>query len=740
VVSLEVVESTGPKLSFVKADSSGRANASGKRIHHREHEHKGVTSFVGIDGEGINTLGEHRYALLGIGDEYITDNSGISWQEAFEFIYAKHRAYEAMCGFFLGYDFNQLFKTLPEQTAWMLLTPKGIELRRPKRSPNPHPFPVRLDGWEFDMLGMKRLKLRPKLCDCPIGEGHKLCKCKKPPWHYVCDSGPFFQQSLLAVIDPSKWKEPIVSPEEYEIILEGKRRRADATRVDDDMIRYNQLENRVLCRALGALDRGFREIGVVLPPSRWFGPGQAAQTWLRSETVKPTRKLQGIPDYFMDAARKSYFGGWFEIMAHGIIPGETHEYDINSAYPYIISKLPCLEHGTYSRGEGLPSVAENELCLVRARVWSRSALSHHPEKNKQYIGSMLHRGNDGNIWRPTATEGWFWWHELEAAIGAKCVQPLPRKPRSNLHPICYEWVKYSPCNCFPPMRRVVSLYLRRQAVGKDSPLGKGAKTSYNSMYGKFAQSVGSPVYGNPIYASLITAGCRTMILNAIASHPIGKKDVTMVATDAVYFRTPHPNLPIGEGLGKWGHKSRRNMCQFKPGVYWDDSARRAISNGSSPHFKARGVNARDFASQISSVDSQFREMVPGKYWTRWPRVEFNISFALTSCSQALARNDWETAGFVDQGTAVQSSDPHIKRTGVYWDNDCWRTEPWTPSLTIDYDEMTSHWEIESVPYEKRFGLEDPFSWESRELLGVSPDGNIGDLFSFALKGANDESA
>lgn len=711
-----------------------RTNNQGKRIHHAE---PGVREFVGIDGEGINVNGEHRYALLGIGNQYITDNTGILWDDAFAFMYEHYSKGRAITGFYLGYDFNQLFKTLPEERARMLLTPAGRAARQ-SRGKSPMPFPVRYRNWEFDILGMKRLKLRPKFCDCEFQPGKPACKCRKPPWLYVCDTGPFFQQSFLAVIDPTKWVEPIVSPEEYEIIREGKAKRAAATRVDDDMIRYNQMENNILCRALRALDTGFRGMDVILPPSKWFGPGQAAQAWLRVQGVKPTKDLLPcIPDYYLEAARKSYFGGWFEIMMHGIVPGVTHEYDINSAYPHIISELPCLEHGTYSRGEGLPNVRENELCLVRARVWSRSALSHHTAAQKQYIGAMLHRGKDGNIWRPTVTEGWFWWHELEAAIAAGVVQRIPRKPRSHLHPICYEWVKYCPCDCFPPMRRIVSLYLRRQAVGKDTPLGKGAKTSYNSMYGKFAQSVGAPVFGNPIYASLITAGCRKMILDAIATHPIGKKDVAMVATDAVYFRTPHPSLTIGEGLGEWGHKARRNICLFKPGVYWDDAARAAIANCESPNFKARGINARDFASQISSADSQFQEMQPKKHWCKWPEIRFNISFSLTSCSQALDRNDWETAGYVTEREALQSANPQVKRTGVYWDNDVWRTEPYEPYPTVNEDELTSEWQVESTPYEKKFGLEDPFSWESKEAMGLSPDGNIGDLFSFALKGATD---
>lgn len=725
-----------------------RLNEAGKRIHHRSDEPRGVRDFVGIDGEGITINGEHRYVLLGlynkdgsIGDKLV-NNEGISWQEAFEFIYEHYRKGLAFCGFFLSYDFNQLFKTLPQERAAMLLTKEG-RAKRQRKGKNPAPWPVECDGWEFDLLGMKRLKIRPKACEHLRQKGRRICKCKTNPWLYINDTGPFFQQSFLRVINPKSWKEPVVSDEEYAKIERGKAHRSDAGVVDADMVEYNRLENQVLCRVLGELDKGFREIGVCLPPSKWFGPGQAAQAWLISNAVKKTKELESvIPDWFFDAARKSYFGGWFEIMMHGILPGDTWEYDINSAYPYIISQLPCLEHGTYSRGEGYPeNVGEKDLVLVRARVWTRSAVSHHPASSKCHIGAMLHRDRDGNISRPTVTEGWFWWHELEAAKRAKLVQPIPRKPRNELHPICHEWVKYTPCDCFPPMRRIISLYLRRQAVGKDTPLGKGAKTSYNSMYGKFAQSVGSPIFGNPIYASLITAGCRAMICDAIASHPRGKSDVSMVATDAVYFRSRHPYLTTGEGLGEWGEKHRRNICQFKPGVYWDDASRAAANNGQSADFKARGISAADFASQLQRIDGLFRE------WDRnpigednspnWPKVSFQTGFSVVTCTQALEWDAWEKAGSVGPKLSIQSSDPSLKRTGLYWDGELFRSEPHTPTLVLNLNELTSHWEVESTPYEKRFGLNDPFSWESKESLGVSPEGRISDLIAFAFKAVNE---
>jgi hypothetical protein len=709
-----------------------RSNAKGVRIHHGM---PGAVRFCAIDGEGIDRDGSHRYALLGVGNDQLINENGLDWRDVFAFMYSHYSKGTAFVGFFLGYDFNQWFKTLPPERAAMLLTDEGRAKRR-RRGKNPAPFPVECQGWEFDMLGMKRLKLRPKSCEHKAERGVRACKCRKHPWMYVCDVGGFFQQSFLSVINPKGWKEPVVTPEEYATIEEGKAGRSDQYQVTPDMRRYNALENETLCRVLGALDAGLRDIGVYLPPSKWFGPGQSAQAWLVNEGVKRSRDIRSlIPDWFYEAALSSYFGGWFELMMHGLIKGPSHEYDINNAYPYIISKLPCLEHGEYTRGQGVPTVKEGELCLIRARIWSRAP----SYTGKQYIGAMLHREPNDKIHRPTVTEGWFWWHEIQAAIRGKCVQPF-RSSSDRLHPRCYEWVKYNPCKCPAPMARIVELYARRLAMGKDSPLGKAAKTTYNSAYGKFAQSVGTPVFGNAIYASLITAGCRTMILDAIASHPIGAKDVAMVATDAVYFVHPHPKLPVSERLGEWSHKERTNLCLFKPGVYWDDASRQSIMAGETPSLKSRGLSARDFGPQIERIDKQFAEWgngIPSD--ESWPMVQFRTAFSMVTCLQAIQRNDWGIAGYVSSNeTRRQTSTPYDKRTSPYYDEEyrVVRTEPRTPEYIHkknEQGEWHAYWDCTSSPYTKRIGPDDPFSDESRSVMGMTPDGNAYDLIGYAWK-------
>lgn len=696
-----------------------------------------------VDGEGMTVYAVdskgtcerlHNYILLSVGDKSISNVRGLGWQEVCTFLYDSFEESPRATygGYYLGYDFTQWIKNLPQDRAACLLSQEGISSRRHRNGPVPHP--VEYDGWQFDILGAKRFKLRPKDCSCPV----VTCKCKKRPWLYVCDTGPFWQCSFMAAINPEKWEKPIVTPEEYELIREGKERRSTA-KLDSQMIRYNVMENEIGSRLTRELDEGFRSLGVILKPSQWIGPGQAAQEWLKGRAPKSEDVKIWAPEYFLDAARDSYFGGWFEIFAHGLIPGESHEYDINSAYPYIIAGLPCLEHGTYSEGIGKPQYRQGDLLLVRARVWShKSNERSNKKRDRRYVGAMLHRDGEGRISRPQLTEGWYWWHELQAAVRAKCVV----QPREAQY---FEWVKYEPCDCKEPLWEIKNLYERRIQVGKNTPLGKSCRLIANSAYGKFAQSVGTPLFGNPIYASLITAGCRTLILNAIATHPEGQRAVLMVATDGVYFTSEHTNLPVSSKLGEWEHGVKKNMCLFKPGAYWDDATRQAIREGKAPQFKARGISARHFAGQLQAVDDMFASwngVPPSDYpWndtgSRWPVVRFTTGFAMTTALQAVVRGAWDTAGDVKDFEATQNADPYEKRCNVYYDPEdgIYRSEPHFPAWAYNPRKPDeSDYICKSYPYKKRFGMDNPWSQEYSEGMGMTPDGPVGFLFKSIVTG------
>lgn len=119
----------------------------------------------------------------------------------------------------------------------------------------------------------------------------------------------------------------------------------------------------------------------------------------------------------------------------------------------------------------------------------------------------------------------------------------------------------------------------------------------------------------------------------------------------------------------------------------------------------------------------------------WPKVRFTSRFAMTTALQALMRGDWKAAGEIStEKLLVQNSNPEDKRRDVWLDTSIpgrpiYRSEPPEVGRNAIYRHAgniaawgtitdESFW---SVPYEKRFGLEDPFSEESTTEFGISPD-------------------
>ena len=163
----------------------------------------------------------HAYVLVGIGDKQIDTETlsidEIGLEETFEFAYSQFLRPEnrdcVFVGFFLGYDFNSIIKSIPNRLAWKLFNPYGNihseserkdkNDKRPCSSRKPtlssrvrdegKPYPVILTGkrgsWEFDTLDYRQLRLRPFNCKCADPEYHKLhCPAEGcTPDHHLTD-------------------------------------------------------------------------------------------------------------------------------------------------------------------------------------------------------------------------------------------------------------------------------------------------------------------------------------------------------------------------------------------------------------------------------------------------------------------------------------------------------------------------------------------------------------------------
>ena len=692
----------------------------GDRYRHKDAARKrksraaAIPEFIGVDGEGIGRNENHRYVLLGVGDRQLENDRGLNWREAFEFLYEQFKEHPraAFVGFYLRYDFNSMLSYkagFPQNAARMLFTPEGRAQRKikQKRGYNMHSHPVRVDGWEINMLGMKQLQIRPRPEGCECQEHKMKCSHKSLPMMTICDAGSFFAMSFLKVIHPDTWKQdpngPVCTMEQYKRIEKGKNMR-DRHRLDNDMRAYNVEENLLFSVVMDRLARGFHKVGIRPSKDQWYGPGATASKWLAKEgAVKKSRLRQKdgtepalIPKFFWDACKRSYFGGWFEIFSHGLITGKSYNYDINNAYPYASTKLPhiCTDC-KYKRGNGAYKGRGTHV-LLYASVYSKS----------DRIGAMPHRNKAGNILRPSATKGWYWHFEIEAARRAGLVKRV----------ITHEWAEFIPCQHKPPFLEIENLYNLRKSVGKDSAQGMAIKLNNNSIYGKFAQSVGAAPYNNWLYAAYITAHCRAQILDAIATHPQQSNAVLMVATDGVCFDSPHPDLPVSKELGEWSYTEYTDLCLFKPGVYWHKEGREALLK-----VKSRGVPKDEFIKEIDQVQAKFQrfldmEQYPGwdlsdayanfghdgkafDLWMSregWPAFTVHVNFRMKSCAQALNEGNWESSGKVQEKYPVlQDSTPFNKRDpkGIFFNHDKSRIDSTIHTLPTSDIQTYYHKEI-----------------------------------------------
>lgn len=666
--------------------------------------------FVCIDGEGVTDpeTGEHHYVLISCGDKhYSADGAPLEFCEIMAFLWNCHleSSRSIFVGFYLKYDWSKWLQSLPVDRARALLDENMVKKRIRKGSHLP-PFPVTWRGWDFDYLYGRRFKLRPAWKPGFTGErmkrhrkycqGCKFCKCPWE-WMWINDAGSYFQTSLLKAIDPRGNPNPVCTLEEFKIIEEGKRRRQSAE-YDPAMIEYNQLECEITSRLMAQLAQGMREEELRPARDQWYGPGQLAQLWLRKIKAPTGAEVrEAVPEAVRAAGRGAYFGGWFEIFWHGKVRGTSYGYDINSAYPFIMSQLPCLLHGSWRHHS-----SETLQHIDHAALFDSVQLIHATVRGSDAVcGAMPHRKADRTIVRPHTTKGWFWASELKAALDARLIDSI----------VFHERWHYAPCDCKPPLTAIAELYEGRIAIGKNSPAGKARKLIYNSCAGKFQQSVGEPVFGNPLYASMITAGCRAMICRAIGSHPGGTDALLMVATDGVAFRSPHPGLYLDiSRLGAWSATEHKNLTLFMPGVYWDDATRARVAAGELGVFKSRGVAARDLSAHLGALDAAWEP------FRGWPEMTLPVSFQLISPKQALERGDWSLCGQVrTDAERTISADPKAKR----WAFGPGRSKPYGKGKSL-----------ESLPYDGSFGDELRAMGDAQD--GDHPDGPIANLRAEAL--------
>lgn len=628
--------------------------------------------FVGVDGEGYDTIdGRHVYNMLRAGGWFLAPEDGrdsLDTWECLDFL-AELSTDVIYVAYFFDYDVTKIL----EQIGWYKLARLMDRDGRKSEHGNPWPVDLKEGLYQVEYMPRKHFKVRKQ-------NGIKDGKPTYNKWTVINDVGPFFQCRFVQALE--QWK--IGTADERAAIALGKDARNSHRAEDFERVRgYNALE----CKLLADLMEQFRDacVDVGYIPRQWQGPGQIAEAMLHQNGIPKSKEVGLLTDprneRLLTFARNAFYGGRPEISAVGHIQFPVIQWDINSAYPYALENVPCLEHGRFnhvvveSRHKRMAILAGDQSGLdIKPLGIYYGSFDFNGKGHPPSLYGLPIRSETGTISYPRRGRGWYWGFEILASVHQRFDATEG-----------FEYVET--CSCVP-FSWVRKIYATRKAMGKDAR-GIVLKLALNSLYGKMAQSIGSPKYANPIWASFITAFCRTQIQDAIHScHAFESKcgrGIWMIATDAIFTSY---DLPIkeGGGLGQFSKEVHpKGIFLVQPGLYFR-------GNGGKP--KTRGVPQ----ALVIEHEQEFREnfiamSAAGNMAVGSVRMELR---SFVGIRQALHRHNLSILGQWVRTTKTISFDWTNKRQPGFahrdFDNNHINTGP-----------REGRRDLETVPYSKDIG-------------------------------------
>ncbi len=351
-------------------------------------------------------------------------------------------------------------------------------------------------------------------------------------------------------------------------VHKGKDKRESFTYADlPYIVEYWRMEGQMMVALMDALRDSMTNAGI--PLSKWYGPGAVASALLSKHRLKSHIKQSRYdqPEQVLRATAYAYFGGRFENFQIGRIPGPIYSYDLRSAYPACLARMPGL-----IGGEWVHTTDIDDWGIYRV-LYDASV------PNPLGIGPFPTRGRDGSVSYGLSADGWYYGHEVKAALmaGFKIIDVIDgwRYLGSSSYP--FEFVR--------------ELYVQRaEWKAQGNPAQLAAKLGMNSIYGKLCQTVGwnestyePPPLHNQWYAGHITSWCRARILNAIMQNP---EAIIAIETDGIYSTAPL-KLPISTQLGDWEENIYDEVIYVQNGVYF------LAENGIWEKQKVRGIGSTD---------------------------------------------------------------------------------------------------------------------------------------------------
>jgi hypothetical protein len=561
---------------------------------------------ISVDGEGEDVNGRHAYTLLAAADdrgyqsyvehdgsirprtEHRAANHGLPTKECLEFLLniPQHRS-DLVVAFAFVYDATKILQDLPVEHLTRLLRQEKVQ-------------------W-----GNYELTWRPRkwfsVCDTSSRFIDYTGKYQYRRYTKVWDTFAYFQKSFVSALDGSK---ALFDTNTRTYISEMKSKRNDFEHVNADEIRkYCFME----CRSLSILIRDLLvqldRLGFSL--NDYSGPGPIAAkyyTRLNLKQYMPTahpRMVCGMPKR---VAEMSYYGGRFERIVSGPV-GNGYSYDIRSAYPAVISTLPCLRHVRFRR---TTTFVPGQWGFYKVGSNTTGPWAPFPFRTDKNTSTNLAKlgFRDSFIAGPGSV---LYAHGGIRWVGAEEVAVAIAHYGADAIPIYDGWTLERDCN-HQPFESSVELSIRalynfrKQLKKAGDGAEKAVKLLLNSIYGKLAQSIGwkldrntphmlnnpaaykPPPYQCYVWAAWITSNTRAKLLKALLAAGDG---IVSTATDGILatIELPEPEYADSSELGEWEKKPVSNIWIGMPGIYAYDSE----NDGTA--FKTRGFSAKYFPNQ-----------------------------------------------------------------------------------------------------------------------------------------------
>ena len=277
--------------------------------------------------------------------------------------------------------------------------------------------------------------------------------------------------------------------------------------------------------------------------TKWISSGYAAEKVLINNKIE-IPMFNSVPYEVQKMAWSVVdHGGRFEITKRGYI-GDAHVYDINSAYPYALTRIPDITSGRWVRQKSIHKDAALGFFRIHADIPDDIHIAPFPFKNKQRI-----------IFPTGKFQTCVTLHELQ-----ECDE--------SFYKIIDSYQFIPKVRSFPYKQFINELYEKRLELKKrDDPMQRPIKIILNSIYGKTGQ-ITDGLMGNlynPVIFISITGMIRAALYRFVIQNEIESETVAF-ATDSVMTRR---KLDVNsEDLGEFSLEKEASDCYLLQNGYY----------------------------------------------------------------------------------------------------------------------------------------------------------------------------